>query len=122
MVEPCPRCGAPMVQQRDPATGSPVLWCRRFPACRGTRPAITEPHTGVAPSVAVRLAETHPPRGWDDEVELLVTRFVGGPLTLLQSVLLRLVLVLGVALAAMLVLRYGLPLLGDLLGALLPHG
>jgi len=108
-----------MVQQRDPASGSLVLWCRRFPACRGTRPALTEPHTGVTTGVTARLAETHPPRGWDDEVELIVARFAGGPLTALQSLLLRVVLVLGVALVAMLVLRYGMPLLSEIVGTLL---
>jgi len=108
-----------MVQQRDPASGSLVLWCRRFPACRGTRPALSEPHTGVTPGVTTRIAEVHPPRGWDDEVELIVARFAGGPLTMLQSILLRVVLVLGVALAAMLLLRYALPVLGEIVGSML---
>lgn len=57
-------------------------------------------------------------RTWDEELEQLVGRFIGAPLTPVQSVLLRAVLVLAMALAALLILRLVLPALADVLGAL----
>ncbi len=94
-----------MVQQRDSASGELALRCRRFPACRGARPASESPRT----------------RSWDEDVERLVARLAGAPLTAFQALLLRLALVLAVALGALLALRFGGPLLADILGALLPR-
>ena len=51
-------------------------------------------------------------------MELLIGRFLGAPLTPVQGVLLRAVLVLAVALVALVVLRLVLPALADALGAL----
>ena len=57
-------------------------------------------------------------RTWDEEGELLIGRFLGAPLTPVQGVLLRAVLVLGMALVALVILRLVLPALADALGAL----
>ena len=65
---------------------------------------------------------SRPTRTWDEEVELLIGRFVGAPLTPLQKLLLRAVLVLAMALAALVVLRLILPALADVLGSLAVAG
>jgi hypothetical protein len=58
------------------------------------------------------------PRTWDEQVELLISRFVGAPLTPVQGILLRAVLVLAMALVALVILRLVLPGLADALGVL----
>ncbi len=63
-----------------------------------------------------------PTRTWDEEVELLIGRFLGAPLTPVQGLLLRAVLVLALALLALVVLRLILPAVADLLGALAVAG
>jgi hypothetical protein len=57
-------------------------------------------------------------RTWDEEVELLISRFIGAPLTPVQGLLLRAVLVLAMALVALVTLRLLLPALAAALGAL----
>lgn len=65
---------------------------------------------------------SRPTRTWDEEVELLIGRFLGAPLTPVQGLLLRAVLVLALALLALVVLRLLLPVVADLLGALAVAG
>jgi hypothetical protein len=65
---------------------------------------------------------SRPTRTWDEEVELLIGRFIGAPLTPLQGLLLRAVLVLAMALLALVVLRLILPAVADILGALAVAG
>ncbi len=60
---------------------------------------------------------SRPTRTWDEEVELLIGRFIGAPLTPVQRLLLRAVLVLAMALLALVVLRLILPAMANLLGA-----
>ena len=55
-------------------------------------------------------------------MELLVGRFIGAPLTRVQGLLLRAVLVLAMALLALVVLRLILPALADILGAVAVTG
>ncbi|HTS15137.1 MAG TPA: hypothetical protein VMH24_05695 [Candidatus Sulfotelmatobacter sp.] len=62
------------------------------------------------------------PRTWDEEVEHLLGRFIGAPLTPVQTWLVRAVLVLALALAALVVLRLVLPALDAALGALAVAG
>jgi hypothetical protein len=65
---------------------------------------------------------SRPTRTWDEEVELLIGRFIGTPLTPLQGLLLRAVLVLAMALLALVVLRLILPAVADILGAVAVTG
>jgi hypothetical protein len=65
---------------------------------------------------------SRPTRTWDEEVELLIGRFIGAPLTPVQGLLLRAVLVLAMALLALVVLRLVLPAVADILGALAVAG
>ena len=65
---------------------------------------------------------SRPTRTWDEEVELLVGRFIGAPLTRVQGLLLRAVLVLAMALLALVVLRLILPAVADILGAVAVTG
>lgn len=62
------------------------------------------------------------PRTWDEEVELLIGRFLGAPLTPVQGLLLRAVLVLAMALVALLFLRLVLPGVVDALRAIAVSG
>ncbi len=86
MVEsqPCPRCGSRMVVRRNRQTGEGFLGCTRYPECRGTRRlppdnAGTSPQPPRAPKRQSRSRLSHGgrPRGWADDVELLVARLVG---------------------------------------------
>ncbi len=65
---------------------------------------------------------SRPTHTWDEEVELLIGRFIGAPLTPVQSLLLRAVLVLALALLALVILRLILPALADVLGAVAVAG
>ncbi|MFI5261817.1 MAG: hypothetical protein ACHQZR_04625 [Candidatus Limnocylindrales bacterium] len=58
-----------------------------------------------------------PTRTWDEEVELLVSRFTGAPLTRAQALLLRAALILAMALAALVILRLVLPAVAAAVGA-----
>ena len=59
---------------------------------------------------------SRPTHTWDEEVELVIGRFIGTPLTRVQRLLLRAVLVLAMALLALVVLRLILPALAGALG------
>ncbi|HXX61485.1 MAG TPA: hypothetical protein VEI48_09375 [Candidatus Sulfotelmatobacter sp.] len=59
---------------------------------------------------------SRPTHTWDEEVELVIGRFIGAPLTGVQRLLLRAVLVLAMALLALVVLRLILPALAGALG------
>jgi len=61
---------------------------------------------------------SRPTHTWDEEVELVIGRFIGAPLTGVQRLLLRAVLVLAMALLALVVLRLILPALAGALGVL----
>ncbi|HXR27207.1 MAG TPA: hypothetical protein VN771_05040 [Candidatus Baltobacteraceae bacterium] len=61
---------------------------------------------------------SRPSRTWDEEVELLISRFLGAPLTPVQGLLLRAVLVLAMAFLALVVLRLVLPAVAAALAAL----
>jgi Topoisomerase DNA binding C4 zinc finger len=88
-TQPCPRCGSPMAERRNRQTGDAFLGCTRYPACRGTRPVATtgpssRPGTGASPRVGSsgpgrrhRLSHGGRPKGWGDDVELIVARLVG---------------------------------------------
>ena len=87
----------------------------------GTASVTTVPTS--TPRAAPRLPPmSRPTRTWDEEVELLIGRFIGAPLTPVQGLLLRAVLVLAMALLALVVLRLILPALADVLGAVARGG
>ena len=91
MIEPqsCPRCGSPMAERRNRKTSDAFLGCTRYPACRGTRPvAATAPSPRPATAASPRVGSSGPgrrhrlssdgrPKGWGDDVELIVARLAG---------------------------------------------
>ena len=88
--EVCPRCGSPMVVRRNRSSGQQFLGCSLYPACYGTRELdAADPSTGsnVAPARAsrdrqrYRLSLGGRPKGFADNVELLVAKRIGRNLT-----------------------------------------
>lgn len=78
-----------MAERRNRQTGDAFLGCTCYPACHGTRPvAATRPSPRPATAASPRVGSSGPrrrhrlssggrPKGWGDDVELIVARLVG---------------------------------------------